>query len=192
MKPNNVQKNFQSLAAGYFAMGAYNTINNVKSKQLRDDLERERIKKTELQNNLESLTNKNNEQLDIISEQNKAMLETIQELAKSKSNSSSNYISDIFDSFQKFFDSLNFEQTLAITHISGSILIIISLLSIITILCGDYLVKYFNLENKYPKIVRFIRFRRNVKNIEIFLTLIIIFIVLFTIIYINILIFTTY
>src|ERR1700727_2435123 len=192
MKPNNVQKNFQSLAAGYFAMGAYNTINNVKSKQLRDDLERERIKKTELQNNLESLTNKNNEQLDIISEQNKAMLETIQELAKSKSNSSSNYISDIFDSFQKFFDSLNFEQTLAITHISGSILIIISLLSIITILCGDYLVKYFNLEKKYPKIVRFIRFRRNVKNIEIFLTLIIIFIVLFTIIYINILIFTTY
>ena len=52
-------------------MGPYNTMNNVKSKQLRDALERERIKNTELQNNLESLATKTNEQLDVIKEQNK-------------------------------------------------------------------------------------------------------------------------
>jgi hypothetical protein len=197
MRPNinNTQKFFQGLAVGSFGMGAYNTMNNVKSKQLRDALERERIKNTELQNNLESLATKTNEQLDVIKEQNKNLLENIQEIANSKSDgssTSSNYISNYFDSFQKFFDSLNFEQTLAITHISGSVFILISLISIAMILYGDFIIKYFNIEKKYPKIARFVQYRRKVKNIEIIITLILILIVLLTIIYINILIFKTY
>ena len=94
--------------------------------------------------------------------------------------------------YNQFFDSLTFIQKGAIVHTLVSISVLFLLSNLLSVYYGDKLIIYFNLENKYPKIVRFIRFRRNVKNIEIFLTLIIIFIVLFTIIYINILIFTTY
>jgi hypothetical protein len=116
-------------------------------------------------------------------------LDNIKEIVNSKSNgSSSNFIdlSNYFDSLQQIINSLNFEQTLAITHISGSLFILISLFTISTILYGNYLIEYFKLESKYPKLAKLIRIRRKVKNIEIIITSILIIYVLLAMIGINI------
>jgi hypothetical protein len=91
-----------------------------------------------------------------------------------------------FNSLQSFFDGLNYQQNLAIVHISGLIFILFCLINIISIFYGDKLIIFFNLENKYPKIAKFIQIRRKLQQYYFLMNIIFIFIVLFIIIIINI------
>jgi hypothetical protein len=94
--------------------------------------------------------------------------------------------SQYLDSLQAFFEGLNYEQNLAIVHISGSIFIIFSLINIISIFYGDRLIIFFDLENKYPKIAKFIQIRRKLQQLYLLVNIGLILIVLIIIIYINI------
>lgn len=117
-----------------------------------------------MQAKLDQLANKKIEELESINENNKTLIETIQNIINSKDGSSgSNYLIDtnFIDSINQFLSTLNFEQTLSILHISGSIFILISLYSILLIFLGDSLINYFNLEEKYPKLANLIKIRRN-------------------------------
>lgn len=101
----------------------------------------------------------------------------------------SNNKSQYLDSLQSFFEGLNYEQNLAIVHISGSIFIIFSLMNIISIFYGDRLILFFDLENKYPKIAKFIQIRRKLQQYYLLMNIGLILIVLIIIIYINIIVF---
>jgi hypothetical protein len=94
--------------------------------------------------------------------------------------------SQYFDSLQSFFDGLNYEQNLAMANILGSIFIIFTLFSIISIFYGDKLITYFDLENKYPKTAKFIQIRRKFQQYYLIMNIGLIFIVLLLIIYVNI------
>jgi hypothetical protein len=190
----NTQKIFQTLAATSFAMGAYNTYSNVKAKELKNELELEKLKKKnlELQNKLETITNKKIEELEVINDRNNSVIENIKEILENNSNSSFFNLSELFKSYKILFDKLSFEQTLAIMNISGSVFIFISLISIITIFYGDYLTKYFKLEKRFPKLARFIQLRRQIKNVGILFNLIFTFTILIITIYINIIVFINY
>lgn len=69
---------------------------------------------------------------------------------------------DNFDPIQKFaFAILCFSQV-----------VLSSLISIIFIFYGDYLIRRFDLENKYPKLAKFIQLRRKFQNYYLFVCII--------------------
>lgn len=100
--------------------------------------------------------------------------------------------SQYLDSLQSFFDGLNYGQNLAIIHISGSIFILFSLINIISIFYGEMLIKLFDLENRFPKIAKFIQIRRKFQQYYLLMNIGLIAIVLVIIIYINIMEFMSY
>lgn len=100
--------------------------------------------------------------------------------------------SQYLDSLQNFFDGLNYQQNLAVVHISGSLFILFSLINIISIFYGEKLIFYFDLENKYPKITKFIQIRRKFQQYYLLINLILIISVLLIIIIINIFLFMSY
>lgn len=117
-------------------------------------------------------------------------MKTIKDLANSSSSSSSsnNYISfHFFDNLQQFINSLDMVQTLAVMHISGSIVILLSLYSIICIFFGNSLIDYFDLENRFPKLAKFIKLRRTFQKYYLMINIGLISIILIIIIYINLL-----
>jgi hypothetical protein len=101
----------------------------------------------------------------------------------------SNNKSQYLDSLQSFFDGLSFVQNLAIVHISGSIFILLSLMTIISIFYGEKLIIYFDLEKRFPKLAKFIQIRRKFQQYYLLINIVLIIIVLTIIIYINILVF---
>jgi hypothetical protein len=102
--------------------------------------------------------------------------------SNNKSLASGQYL----DSLQSFFDGLNYEQNLAMSNILGSMFIIFTLFSIISIFYGDKLITYFDLENKFPKIAKFIQIRRKFQQYYLLMNIALIIIVLLLIIYVNI------
>jgi len=179
---------FQALSLTSFGLAAYNTLKNNQTRRIKEELELERLKNLELQDKYDKLADKKIEDLDLIKESNKSLVENIQNIINSKDGSSgSNSLigNNFIDSINQFLSTLNFEQTLAILHISGSIFILISLYSILLIFLGENFIKFFNLEEKYPKIANFINIRRKFQKYYISINVIIIVFVLLTIIYIN-------
>jgi hypothetical protein len=182
---------FQALTLTSFGLAAYNTVNNVQARKLREPAER--LKNSEMQEKYEALINKNIEELEAINASNKSIIENIKTIIDSKSggsNSGSNSLigNNIIDSINQFLLTLNFEQTLAIFHLSGALFILISLYIILIIFFGNSLIKYFNLEKSYPKLASFIQMRRKFQNYYIIFNIIIIILILFVIIYINLLV----
>ena len=97
-------------------------------------------------------------------------------------------LNDFINSINNFLSSLSHEQLGAVLHISGSIAILYCVISIISIIFGDRLIIYFKLEEKYPKLAKFIKIRRKFLDYNLMLNIIIIIIVLLVIIYINFLV----
>ena len=101
------------------------------------------------------------------------------------SGSGTKYLSDVSD----FLSSLTFEQTVAIVNITGCLAIIISLISLFSIFYGNILIDRFQLEKSYPKVARFIQWRRKFQFYYSLIDFILIFTVASIIIYINLLIY---
>jgi hypothetical protein len=186
---------FQALTLTSFGLAAYNTVNNVQARKLREPTER--LKNSDMQAKYEALVNKNIEELEAINASNKTIIENIKTIIDSKSGTASGTGShslignNFIDSINQFLFTLNFEQTLAILHLSGALFILISLYIILLIFFGDSLIKYFNLETKYPRLAKYIQLRRKFQNYYIIFNTIIIILILFIIIYINLLLLLT-
>nr|YP_009652984.1 hypothetical protein [Taiwanofungus camphoratus]QCG70022.1 hypothetical protein [Taiwanofungus camphoratus]UKQ56133.1 hypothetical protein [Taiwanofungus camphoratus]WRO45223.1 hypothetical protein [Taiwanofungus sp. YW-2023a] len=75
----------------------------------------------------------------------------------------SSIISFDFD-LQKFLESLRKEELLAFSGLLLNSLVLSYVVSIILVLYGEYLIKRFDLENKYPKLAKFIQIRRKLQN----------------------------
>ena len=65
---------------------------------------------------------------------------------------------------QSFVDSLKKEELLAFSGLLLNSLVLSYVVSIILVLYGDYLIKRFDLEHKYPKLAKFIEVRRKLQN----------------------------
>lgn len=114
-------------------------------------------------------------------------LTNIIEIIKKSINSGSNSNFTIIDDYKEYLSTLSLEQTGALANISCAIVIFFCLITLISIFFSDILLKYFNLENKYPKLARFILIRREFQKYYFILNSLIILIVLLAIIFINIL-----
>ena len=105
----------------------------------------------------------------------------------------SSYLSDksnyTVKEISNYLSTLTFEQTVAILHIFGCIVIIISLISLFIVFYGNKLIDNLNLENRFPKIARLIQLRRKFQMYYSLIDFIIIIIVTLSMLYIDILLF---
>lgn len=91
------------------------------------------------------------------SEQTEKLKKFIEELTKSS------FINVNFN-LDEILNSLSREELLALGSLLFNSLIFSYTITIITIIYGDYLIKRFDLENKYPKLAKFIQLRRKLQN----------------------------
>ena len=94
----------------------------------------------------------------------------------------------ILDQFQEFLSSLTVDQKIAVTHILAAIAMLSSIFTIAMIIYGDYLIIRFKLEEKFPKLARFIQIRRKLQLYSISMNLFLMTLALLAVIYINYLI----
>jgi hypothetical protein len=121
---------------------------------------------------------------------NKHFEELIKMLKDTFGSDSNNFVnSNILENFKNYLSSLPIEKVGALGHIIISFGILFSIFSIISIFYGDFLIKKFNLEEKFPRIARFIQIRRKFQLFYFTLNIIAIICSLLLIIYVNFIVF---
>lgn len=99
-----------------------------------------------------------------------------------------NFLKNFFDFIEQWTSTLNdltLHQLAALTHLLAAIFIFTCLFSVIVIIYGDILLKYLNIEDRYPRIGSFIKLRRKFQQFYLFINLFLIIITLLAIIFIN-------
>jgi hypothetical protein len=151
------------------------TINNNASKNIEEDIS----------NSVSIIVEKSNKVNNVF----KDMINKYNEILNSSNNSNNNLLLEgYFDNIKNSLSNLTYEQLGAIVHISGSLFILFCLFTIISIIYGDRLIIYFNLEEKFPKLAKYIQLRRKYLEFNLILNITLIILVLLSIIYINMLI----
>ena len=108
-------------------------------------------------------------------------------------NSKSNYIGEdlinllnaLVENWRDFLSLLTTEQVGALGHILLSIGMLFSIFNILSILFGDFLITYFNLEKKHPRLWRLIKIRRMFKKYSLILHFFILVMILLLILVAN-------
>jgi hypothetical protein len=121
-----------------------------------------------------------------LEEGNKILDEIVNTFSNIKgSGSSSNYIFDIINLYSDFLNTLTVVQKGALGHLLAAIFLLFCFTTIITIFYGETLIKYFEIEKRFPKIARFIEIRRKFQQYYFLLNTCLILSTLFFIIYVN-------
>jgi len=107
-------------------------------------------------------------------------LKIYQIIAKNISNSKNNLVSNIWEpveNINQWLSTITYEQNIAFINLSGTFVIFVTLFSIIAIFYGDMLINYLKLEERYPKIAKYIILRRKFQQFYLLINIFIIFIV---------------
>jgi uncharacterized protein YjgD (DUF1641 family) len=115
----------------------------------------------------------------------------------SKSTFISNYnindwfktITESFNNYNEWLDSITLIQKGAVYHIIVSITILSLFFSLLTVYYSDSLIKYFNIEEKYPRLAKYISLRRKFQQFYFFTNSLVIIIFLIITLIFNIWIF---
>lgn len=97
-----------------------------------------------------------------------------------------NSLFNLYDSYKEFLSTLSLDQLCSLSNLLISLLILSFLINIIVIYYGDVLIKYLSLEEKYPKLAKYIGIRRKILNISMFNNFVLIFILLIIAIVVNV------
>jgi len=93
------------------------------------------------------------------------LVEVLEQIISNGGPKKSSILPDyILDSFFEFIDSLTLTQELALLHILVLIIIIIIVLNILGVFFGNEVIKYFNLETKFPSLATFFKLRSTLKR----------------------------
>ena len=98
-------------------------------------------------------------------------------------------INEYYSIFKDYLSTLSIEQVGALGHIILLSWILYTILNIIAIYYGDILIRYFKLEEKYPKIAKLIQIRRKFLEYYIKLNILLIILVLVLLLYTNFVVF---
>ena len=98
---------------------------------------------------------------------------------------SSDPIKDFFYSWSQILSNLNSAELSALTHILSSILMLLCLFTIMGVIYSEFLLNYFKLEAKYPRIGQYLRYRKAFQQYYLFVNFTIIIIILLALIFIN-------
>lgn len=110
--------------------------------------------------------------------------------------SSSNFISDFnflfsFDlnKIYNYLDTLTLQQEGALLHIIILLTMLVTIFNILGIFFGNEIIKYFNLENKFPKLSNFLKLRAKLQRYYLMWNVFILFVLCIGALGINILVF---
>jgi hypothetical protein len=118
------------------------------------------------------------------------VIDKVLEFINSSSNNSNNLtFQDVLDNYYQFFDSLTLIQKGAFAHTLFCIGILFCIYDILVAYYSNKLILYFNLENKYPRLAKYIVLKRKFQDYYIKLNFIIIIILTLFVLYTNIYIF---
>lgn len=92
------------------------------------------------------------------------------------------------DSFKEFLNNLTLEQLGALTHILVSVSVFLSLTSILGSIFGEFIIKKFTLETRWPRLAKWFAIRSQLQYTYIIFNSLFIFTLLGTVIYINLII----
>lgn len=192
---NYINKNNQSTSQTFHeSANNYSSINQSLLKRINDN--------EPSKNPIQDAISENSDNLNW----NEAPKNSLSELARivekySNSNSNSNFenptklfdsIKSFIESYQEWLDMLNVYQKGAIAHILVSALIFSCVTSLAVIYYSDALIKYFNLENKYSWLAKYLGLRRKLQQYYFFLNTIVIISALIVLIFMNVLAFSAY
>ena len=166
-----------------------NVIDSSKTEELSDEnIEIIRKSIDELKESGDDLTN-------TINEANETIPKIIDEITKSSngggSSSISNFISDYswrIDELIPEIDLTDVTQSVAVVNFLGGLIILLCLFTIISAFYGNKLIVYFDLENKFPSLAKFIRLRMKFQNYTILFNFFLLTVVLINQIIINIIV----
>jgi hypothetical protein len=119
--------------------------------------------------------------------------QAVKDLINSKGgwgNHLNNPFEDIYNNFNSWLSSLDYTHSVAVVNITGLILLFLSVLQIIFIFYGTYLLDYLNLEKRYPKLANIIILRRKFQQYYLLLNISIIVLTIFIMLYFNLTLFT--
>ena len=111
--------------------------------------------------------------------------ELISSIKPSESNVFS-FLNQIKDYYVEFLNELTLEELAILTNLLGLFFILFSLISITTIMFGEYLVNYFKLDSKIPRLSKYILLRSQINKIALVYYFIYLYIVIVIFILINI------
>lgn len=80
---------------------------------------------------------------------------------------------------------LSFDQTINLVYLSASMVILLSFISIFLTLYSNFLIDYFQIENKYPRLAIFLQLKKKIQHFFLFFDVSIITIVCLIVSYIN-------
>src|SRR6266566_2118602 len=178
MNTNTIFQKLQTitkyLSIASFSLAIFNSVTNLNTiNSLRNNLESEKEKNSKLitelndlvnkninDNKIESILNKNieinqinNTKLDKLNSQINNIIEN-----KTYDTLNNNFIgTDIINILQSHYSNLNYFQNIAIAHLSAIVFIFLSVISLVSIYFGDYLLNKYNIKSKYPRIHKFIQ-----------------------------------
>lgn len=119
-------------------------------------------------------------------------LQSIIDKFNGKTQYNNNYFFELLESYKEFISNLNFIELGALSHIVSSLFILFCIINIISIIYGDFIIKYLKIENRFPRIAKYIEMRRKFQYYYLFINLLLIIITLLALIYINYLVFIKY
>lgn len=96
------------------------------------------------------------------------------------------FLKDLKVSYAEFLATLSLEELAILSNLLGLFIIFMSLISITTIMFGEYLIKYFKLESKLPQFSKYILLRSKINKTALVFYFIYIYIVVIIFIIINI------
>jgi hypothetical protein len=114
--------------------------------------------------------------------------------AVNKQNGFNNFLpsNNFFDSISNFFtnwnnmlSNLSILELSSLVHLLGAITILLFVINVMTIVYADYLIVRFKLEDKYPKLAKYIKIRRLFQQFYLAIDFCIIITVLLSVIYVN-------
>jgi phage pi2 protein 07 len=82
-------------------------------------------------------------------------------------------IEKIYNDYFNWMQSLSLIKQGAVIHFIIFLILFLNLFSLITIFYGESLIKYFKLEEKYPRLAKFIQFRRKFQQFHYFTSVLI-------------------
>lgn len=108
---------------------------------------------------LESIKSNSESKLQSLDEAKSILSKILEEISSSKNNYLNDF-SGIINRYKDFLSSMTLEQLVSFLNILGLIVITSCIISIIIIFYIDHIFKYFDIEQRYPKIATFVRLRR--------------------------------
>ena len=94
-------------------------------------------------------------------------------------------ITDMIDSYREFLSTLSLEQIACLANAIGFITIFFIINSIITTLFGSYLIDFFKLDVKFPKLAKILTLRKKVSNFYVTYNIIFLYLLIISLILVN-------